>query len=69
LYTFGTIFFLALALLSGVWWLGVGMLVSFAILFWRTGREEANLLKRFGDEYRTYMQRTGRYLPRWNRIA
>jgi len=69
LYTFGTIFFLALALLSGVWWLGVGMLVSFAILFWRTGHEEANLLKRFGDEYRSYMQRTGRYLPRWNRIA
>jgi len=67
LYTFGTIFFLALALLSGVWWLGVGMLVSFAILFWRTGREEANLLKRFGDEYRTYMQRTGRYLPRLSR--
>jgi protein-S-isoprenylcysteine O-methyltransferase Ste14 len=26
--------------------------------------EEAALIERFGEEYRTYMRRTGRYLPR-----
>ncbi len=29
----------------------------------RTNREEANLIERFGDEYRAYMKRTPRYLP------
>jgi len=27
--------------------------------------EEQTLLEKFGDEYREYMQRTGRFLPRW----
>ena len=30
----------------------------------RTPREERMLLARFGDDYRAYMARTGRYLPR-----
>jgi protein-S-isoprenylcysteine O-methyltransferase Ste14 len=30
----------------------------------RAPREEANLVERFGDEYRNYMKRTGRYLPK-----
>ena len=30
----------------------------------RTRIEEEKLIERFGDEYRTYMQRTGRFLPR-----
>jgi protein-S-isoprenylcysteine O-methyltransferase Ste14 len=64
LYTFASLFFLALALLTGLWWLVGGMLVVLPILAWRTPREEAHLLAHFGDEYRVYMQRTGRYLPR-----
>jgi len=31
--------------------------------------EEARLVERFGDEYRKYMQRTGRFLPRWREIG
>lgn len=27
--------------------------------------EEQTLMEKFGDEYRDYMQRTGRFLPRW----
>ncbi len=27
--------------------------------------DEQTLLEKFGDEYRAYMQRTGRFLPRW----
>lgn len=38
---------------------------GFALLINRTGREEANLLARFGDEYRRYQERTGRVLPKF----
>ncbi len=30
----------------------------------RTPLEEQKLIEAFGDEYRAYMQRTGRYLPK-----
>jgi protein-S-isoprenylcysteine O-methyltransferase Ste14 len=30
----------------------------------RTPKEEANLIEKFGDEYRDYMKRTGRFLPK-----
>lgn len=33
----------------------------------RTPREERMMLEHFGDEYREYMARTGRLLPRWRR--
>jgi protein-S-isoprenylcysteine O-methyltransferase Ste14 len=36
----------------------------FGLLAVRTDREEANLIARFGDDYRNYMKRTGRFLPR-----
>jgi protein-S-isoprenylcysteine O-methyltransferase Ste14 len=64
LYTFGALFFGALVLLTGLWWLGVGLAIGLVILVWRTPREEAHLLAKFGDEYHDYMNRTGRYLPR-----
>ena len=35
-----------------------------ALLVIRTRREEKNLIARFGDEYRSYMLRTGRFFPR-----
>jgi protein-S-isoprenylcysteine O-methyltransferase Ste14 len=39
-------------------------LAWFAAIGMRTPIEEAKLIERFGDEYRSYMRRTGRYLPR-----
>ena len=39
-----------------------GMVFSLMVI--RTGREEANLVARFGDEYRRYQERTGRILPK-----
>ncbi|MGD1276426.1 MAG: isoprenylcysteine carboxylmethyltransferase family protein [Tepidisphaeraceae bacterium] len=36
-----------------------------AFLVARTPREEQMMLERFGDEYRDYMNRTGRFFPRW----
>ncbi len=35
-----------------------------ALLVRRTDKEEAHLLARFPDAYRSYMQRTGRFLPK-----
>jgi len=31
----------------------------------RVQREEQMMVERFGDEYREYMKRTGRFLPLW----
>lgn len=66
LYTFGLIFYLALSLMTGLWTIPVGMILPMGILFSRTNKEEANLIDQFGDEYRQYMARTGRYFPKFN---
>jgi protein-S-isoprenylcysteine O-methyltransferase Ste14 len=42
-----------------------GAIVWFAFLLPRTRMEEMNLLARFGDDYHGYMQRTGRFWPRF----
>ena len=41
--------------------LGVLAFIGMAI---RTPKEEANLIEKFGDEYREYMKHTGRFLPK-----
>lgn len=64
LYTFGALFIVALTLLTAIWWLGLTLLPGLLALFWRVRYEEANLIARFGDEYRAYMRRTGRFLPK-----
>jgi protein-S-isoprenylcysteine O-methyltransferase Ste14 len=35
------------------------------ILVARVSREEQMMLEQFGDPYREYMKRTGRFLPKW----
>ena len=52
-------------LLTGHWLLGAPPFVGVALVMaLRTPREEAMLIERFGDEYRVYAERVGRYLPR-----
>lgn len=68
LYTFGFLMFAALALMTGlVVWVGVAGLVFAAFVLWRVPREEARLIEVFGDDYRAYMRRTGRFLPKLSR--
>jgi protein-S-isoprenylcysteine O-methyltransferase Ste14 len=43
---------------------GVALMALFAV---RTAREEVHLAARFGDSYRRYQARTGRFWPRWRR--
>jgi protein-S-isoprenylcysteine O-methyltransferase Ste14 len=52
-------------LLTANWAVGVPLIVVLPILVSvRIGNEEALMIEKFGDEYRAYMQRTGRFLPR-----
>ena len=37
---------------------------AFLLIVLRTRREEEHLVRRFGDDYRDYMRRTGRFLPK-----
>ena len=47
-------------------WIALIVAAWAAIIFMtRVPREEQMMLERFGDEYREYMKRTGRFLPRW----
>ena len=64
LYTFGALFFLALSVLTTLWWPALLLLPALLALIWRARFEEANLIARFGNDYRAYMQRTGRFLPK-----
>ena len=52
------------SLVASNWFLLAGGLLSFAIIVLRTRREEERLVARFGDAYRGYMKRTGRFLPK-----
>ena len=46
------------------WFLFVTGGLVFVLQAIRTRKEDENLIARFGDDYRNYMQRTGRFVPR-----
>lgn len=54
---------LAFALIAANWFVLLAGAVVFGLLALRTRTEEAKLLERFGEPYRLYRQRTGRFLP------
>ncbi len=54
----------AVSLIAANWFLFVTGVVLFCLFIIRTRTEEENLVARFGDSYRAYMERTGRFLPR-----
>jgi protein-S-isoprenylcysteine O-methyltransferase Ste14 len=55
---------LGLGLALGTWLLPVLTSLTFALLALRTRREEQYLIERFGDPYRSYIKRVGRFLPK-----
>ena len=64
MYAFGWLFGSAQALLLQNWIAGPSGLVSFGLLYFsRVPREEHMMFDQFGDEYRSYMKRTGRVIP------
>lgn len=65
MYTILFVFGIANLLISANWLIGavwIGWIVGTVVSMLRD--EEAALIERFDDEYRGYMQRTGRFLPR-----
>ena len=55
---------LANSLAMANWFLFVTSGVAVFLLVVRTRKEEDKLIERFGDAYRQYMEKTGRFLPR-----
>jgi protein-S-isoprenylcysteine O-methyltransferase Ste14 len=68
IYTAFLLLFAGFFLLSADGLIGVLGLGVIAYLLARTPREEAMMLESFGDDYRRYMEQTGRYFPRWRLV-
>lgn len=52
------------SLVTANWFfIGTGS-VLFVLLVVRTSKEQEKMIERFGDDYREYMKRTGRFFPR-----
>ena len=64
LYTFGSSMFISFGMMADTWFIASLGIFTFVLMAIRTPKEEANLIDKFGDEYREYMKRTGRYLPK-----
>ncbi len=64
LYTVGSSMFIAFGMMSDNWFIAALGVLAFIGMAIRTPKEEANLIEKFGDEYREYMKRTGRYFPK-----
>jgi protein-S-isoprenylcysteine O-methyltransferase Ste14 len=64
LYSSAALLIIALSLVAANWFFFVTGVVLLCVLVLRTRTEEANLVARFGDSYRQYMERTGRFVPR-----
>lgn len=64
LYSMGMLSYLGFAMLSANWVIASLSIAVFVVLNIRLPQEEASLIEKFGDEYRQYMQRTGRFLPK-----
>jgi protein-S-isoprenylcysteine O-methyltransferase Ste14 len=64
LYTIGTAFIIAFGVIADSWFIISMAILAFIFLAIRLPNEEAHLIAKFGNEYREYMQSTGRFLPK-----
>ncbi len=64
MYSTALILVVAASLLTANIIVGLGGLAMFALLAARSRIEERRLVEKFGDAYRAYQQRTGRFVPR-----
>lgn len=67
LYTAGGLLFAGLGLVAASWFLVGAAVLVLVLVTLRLPAEEAELEARFGEAYRNYVSRTGRFLPRWPR--
>lgn len=64
LYTISSTFFVSFGMMADNWFIALLGVLAFIVMALRTPKEEANLIEKFGSEYREYMKRTGRFLPK-----
>jgi len=64
-YDSAALFVAGIAILAANWFLLATGVVAIGLLVVRTRIEEEKLLARFGDPYRAYVARTGRFLPKF----
>lgn len=64
LYTIGSSFIVSFGVMADNWFIALMGVLAFIGMAIRTPKEEANLIEKFGDEYRNYIKRTGRFLPK-----
>ena len=64
LYTIGSSFIISFGMMADNWFIAAFGVLAFTLMAVRTPKEEANLIEKFGDEYREYMKHTGRFLPK-----
>ena len=65
LYTFGSSMFVAFGMMADSWLVAALGILTFILMAIRTPKEEANLIEKFGDDYREYMKHTGRFFPKF----
>jgi len=63
-YISGAMFVLGNGLAAANWFFLITGAAVIALLVIRTRREEEELLRRFGQPYRAYVERTGRFIPK-----
>ncbi len=64
LYSFLLVSWMGLCVMIASWIMAALLVGAFTALFFRTRIEEENLIAKFGDDYRDYMQTTGQFFPR-----
>ena len=64
LYSSAAVLVAAVSLITANWFFFATGAAVLCVLIIRTRIEEENLVARFGDSYRRYMDRTGRFLPK-----
>lgn len=65
MYSAALILVAAASLLTANAVVAVGGIFMFGLLAARSRLEEKRLIEKFGDAYRAYQHRTGRFVPRW----
>jgi protein-S-isoprenylcysteine O-methyltransferase Ste14 len=63
-YDAAVLYLAANALAAANWFVMLTVFAVVTLLVMRTRTEEEQLILRFGDAYRAYVGRTGRFLPR-----
>ncbi|MCB0101576.1 MAG: isoprenylcysteine carboxylmethyltransferase family protein [Anaerolineales bacterium] len=65
LYIVGLGTFGSIGVIADNWFIAGLIVLIFITLIIRTKDEEEHLIAKFGDEYREYMKRTGRFIPKF----